>query len=60
MKEKKYIGKYLKSIGLIAIGSATLLFSNTGLAEEFSFTILHTNDMHGRMQYDEKNKSIQH
>lgn len=58
MKEKKRIGKHLKSIGLVVISSATLLFSNTILAEEFSFTILHTNDMHGRMQYDEKNKSI--
>ncbi|MHC5229214.1 5'-nucleotidase C-terminal domain-containing protein [Enterococcus sp. LJL99] len=26
--------------------------------EDFSFSILHTNDMHGRMQYDEKNKAI--
>ena len=26
--------------------------------DDFTFSILHTNDMHGRMQYDEKNKSI--
>lgn len=26
--------------------------------EDFSFSILHTNDMHGRMQHDEKNNAI--
>jgi len=58
MLSKKIFEVKFKKILLLILGLISIQMTSVGYADEMNFSILHTNDMHGRMQFDVRNKSI--